>query len=94
MPVWDVMGLLYFFPFETVLLNRLTEENLVYLRLDGPLNGRLSYRAAAVQRGDSLPREPERKVTHFQMARVTHIERAYISATGQAVVQVVYNNAF
>jgi len=42
------MGFLYFFPFETVLLNGLTEENLMYLSLDGPLYGRLSYRAAAV----------------------------------------------
>jgi hypothetical protein len=92
------MGLRYFcFVWKhslNVLLNGLTEENLVYLNRDGPLHGRLSYRAAAVYKGDSLPREAERKFTHFKMARVTHIERAYISATGQAVVQVVYSNAF
>jgi len=65
------MGLLYFFVWKhslNVSLNGLTEDNLVNLSPDGPLQARLLYQAAAVYRGDSLPREPERKVTHFKMA--------------------------
>ena len=46
-------------------------------------------------RGETRYRVSRRGRLHFfKMARVTHIERAYISATGQAVVQVVYSNSF